>query len=336
MSQEGIMTRETKIGLLVGLAFIIVVGILLSDHVADSSRPQQAILSDAGNNVRDSVAIPQPAAVAAPIVAANSNGPTSPVPTQEEVRQPQPQAQQTSGDNVVVRVGPGGNVQSLTQDASMTNPPAQQQQQQNQTTLPLEANDGAVADNNPPQIPQVSQPSPKAADATPEPAAKILKQYKAASGDTLAKIARHFYGNSSHASIEAILAANPQLKGNAAHLAAGRTYAIPALDSASHTAKNSSVDENPQVAMVDTNQVAVGPTTRQSPKALAEKHTMHGAAGSYTVKSGDTLWKIAVHELGSSRDIKEIEELNPGALKHGQLKVGAVLKMPAKTVASAD
>jgi uncharacterized protein YneF (UPF0154 family) len=33
------MTRETKIGLLVGLAFIIVIGILLSDHLTSSTEP---------------------------------------------------------------------------------------------------------------------------------------------------------------------------------------------------------------------------------------------------------------------------------------------------------
>ena len=33
------MTRETKIGLLVGLAFIIVIGILLSDHMTSTTQP---------------------------------------------------------------------------------------------------------------------------------------------------------------------------------------------------------------------------------------------------------------------------------------------------------
>ena len=36
------MTRETKIGLLVGLAFIIVIGILLSDHINTSTEPPAA------------------------------------------------------------------------------------------------------------------------------------------------------------------------------------------------------------------------------------------------------------------------------------------------------
>src|SRR3989440_10496908 len=39
------MTRETKIGLLVGLAFIIVIGILLSDHFTTANQPHQAALT---------------------------------------------------------------------------------------------------------------------------------------------------------------------------------------------------------------------------------------------------------------------------------------------------
>ena len=38
------MTRETKIGLLVGLAFIIVIGILLGDQFSSRMEPPQAAL----------------------------------------------------------------------------------------------------------------------------------------------------------------------------------------------------------------------------------------------------------------------------------------------------
>ncbi|HEY1686413.1 MAG TPA: hypothetical protein VGG19_16735, partial [Tepidisphaeraceae bacterium] len=110
------MTRETKIGLLVGLSFIIVVGILLSDHIADSNRPPQALLSDVGNNVRNSVAIPQPAVAQptapAPTQVATTAGPNAPLPTQEELRQTSAPA---PADNVIVNVGPGGNATPLTQ-----------------------------------------------------------------------------------------------------------------------------------------------------------------------------------------------------------------------------
>src|SRR5205809_970323 len=52
------MTRETKIGLLVGLAFIIVIGILLSDHMSSTNEPVSAPVAKAGDSVREGVATP--------------------------------------------------------------------------------------------------------------------------------------------------------------------------------------------------------------------------------------------------------------------------------------
>ena len=49
------MTRETKIGLLVGLAFIIVIGILLSDHINSSNDPAPAAMGKAYDDVTRSV-----------------------------------------------------------------------------------------------------------------------------------------------------------------------------------------------------------------------------------------------------------------------------------------
>lgn len=357
MSQEGIMTRETKIGLLVGLSFIIVVGILLSDHIADSNRPPQALLSDVGNNVRDSVAIPQPSAAqpfSANTPAASSNvtvaGPTAPVPTQEELKQPvAPTPANTNpapaqADNVVVNVGPGQNAQPLTLPT-----PANANATPGGTTMPLIADDQAnstanSADNSSAGVTPIAIHDAAPANATAEDSAKVLKQYTVARGDTLGKLAHRFYGTSSHAAVAAILAANPQLKGNAARLAVGKTYVIPVFEGKSASSAKTSIADSKtnagvlksDVAMVDTNSMAVKPTTRPSSSALASKTKTRSAAGTYTVKSGDTLSKIAARELGSRRDWKEIEELNPGALHHGQLKVGTVLKLPAKTVASAD
>src|SRR3982751_5440111 len=96
------MTRETKIGLLVGLAFIIVIGILLSDHMSSTNEPTSAPLANAGNNVRDGVTSPagenQPAVVAS--VSPSADAPRSPVPTQADLNPPAP----PTGH---VEVGPG-------------------------------------------------------------------------------------------------------------------------------------------------------------------------------------------------------------------------------------
>lgn len=301
------MTKETKVGLLVGLALIIVVGILLSDHVANSSRQPQAILSNVGNNVRDSVAIPQPVAI--PVVLDNPVGPASPVPTQEELKPQTPVA-----GNLVVGIGPGGSVKSLTQTTAAPTV--------GQTTMPLEASEAsdqpAAANEN---VANPSAATPTDAGVTPialnEPPSspKALKQYKVQSGDTLGKLAHRFYGTRSHAAIEAILKANPELKGDPTRLAIGRTYVIPAFGNS----------QSPDVAKVQASTDHAG----------LPSHA-HAIASTYTVKSGDTLWKIASQQLGSSAEWKQIAQLNHSAVKGGTLTVGMVLKLPAKTVASAN
>src|SRR5438094_142401 len=72
------MTRETKIGLLVGLAFIIVIGILLSDHLTQTNEPQQAQLAQVAGNVRTGVAVPggaqAPASSAGAVTPATQQG----------------------------------------------------------------------------------------------------------------------------------------------------------------------------------------------------------------------------------------------------------------------
>ena len=104
------MTRETKIGLLVGLAFIIIVGILLGDSVRHATDVQPAPLPQVGTNVRSAVATPgtptavAPASAAAQGQQANTQQqqnvqPNQMVPTHEEVAHPH-------GIDVVV-VGPG-------------------------------------------------------------------------------------------------------------------------------------------------------------------------------------------------------------------------------------
>ena len=83
------MTRETKIGLLVGLAFIIVIGILLSDHLTSSTEPIQAALGGAGNSAREALGSPGANSASAPItVVTPVVTPQQPVATQAEVTTP--------------------------------------------------------------------------------------------------------------------------------------------------------------------------------------------------------------------------------------------------------
>src|SRR5690348_9087384 len=93
------MTRETKIGLLVGLAFIIVIGILLSDHLTTRGELPQAQLTQVGNNVRTANATPAGASAPyAPVAVPQNVTPVNTVPTQAEINTRPPTA--------VVQIGP--------------------------------------------------------------------------------------------------------------------------------------------------------------------------------------------------------------------------------------
>ena len=81
------MTRETKIGLLVGLAFIILIGILLSDHLSVTAEPPQAALAQAGENVREGIITPGTVATIQP-AAPEQIAPTQPILTREELHAP--------------------------------------------------------------------------------------------------------------------------------------------------------------------------------------------------------------------------------------------------------
>ena len=105
------MTRETKIGLLVGLAFIIVIGILLSDHLTSSTEPPPATLVATGANVRQTTAVP----------GANNSAAT---PITTEVHPPQVQPHATIPTRRDLQ--PPTNATSIVQ---IGGPTAQQQQQ---------------------------------------------------------------------------------------------------------------------------------------------------------------------------------------------------------------
>jgi len=81
------MTRETKIGLLVGLAFIIVIGILLSDY--NRNENQAASLTAVASDVQKGTAtLHNGGSTETSIVLPPSHpAPTRPVPTREELRQ---------------------------------------------------------------------------------------------------------------------------------------------------------------------------------------------------------------------------------------------------------
>lgn len=339
------MTRETKIGLLVGLAFIIVIGILLSDHLQSSTEPPRSVdMNMVANNVRTTVT-PPGASNASIVVPAPVPQPqiVHQVPTQRDLQQPTPASE-------IVKIGPGSASQAPTQapnpNVSMTSTPIQQapavaqvgnsQQMDNQTPLRASQPEAAGIDPNS-AIAQIARANgQQLVGVTPTgtqsqtAGAAGAKEYIAEPGDNLSKIAAKFYGKSTKAGQDAITAANPSLMNDPNKVIyVGKPYRIPAMASASTVTQ--------QPAIVAVQQTPAAPT---APAATVQQKPTTPARSPenwYTVKSGDTLTRIAREELGDASAVNAIVELNRDTIKDpGRLSPNMKIRLPGKSVAQAN
>ncbi len=163
-----------------------------------------------------------------------------------------------------------------------------------------------------------------------EPAKPIkpsgLKTYVVSSGDTLATIAKKFYGpeeGNKRANVAKIFEANRKLLKSADAIFVGQEIVIPALPPAVASGKAPSGGP------------LSGPLF-EPVKSIGQKSLPAGAESKesgrfYIVKEGDSLWKISAEQLGNGIRYKEISTLNAGALpSEDDLGVGMRLKIPPK------
>jgi nucleoid-associated protein YgaU len=308
------MTRETKIGLLVGLAFIIVIGILLSDHLSSSTEPPPATLAQTGNNVRQTISTPggaQPPITA--VVTPQQVQPQQPVPTPREL---QPQTPATA----VIQVGGAQPVATNSQNnppitVVNENPPvrAAQPQPQQQEVAGADAPDNALAraaQQNGEQLVSINSNGQQGVTQ-----ASSIRGYVAQSGDTVSKMAGKFFGANTKSNRDAIIRANPSLQQDADKVIVGKTYRIPSSSSTS---------------------VAASPAPAQPASTVAAAPAVSSPEYVYTVEEGDSLWKIANEQLGDPNEIASIKELNKDVL-HGSDTVipNMKLRLPSKPVAQA-
>jgi hypothetical protein len=191
------MTREIKIALLVGLAFIIVIGILLSDHFRGTLEPPQAVLDRAGATVRQTINSPGVIDTNQPIVVA---------PNQISPRG----ALKTPGD---IDPAPGPIV---------LNPP-----NQNTSQNGLPAGDPLVAaarQQGEEIIPAEGSPA-NPANGTSVAAAP--RSYQAQAGDSVSRMAARLLGANTAKNRQAIIAANQSLQADPNKVVVGQTYIIP-------------------------------------------------------------------------------------------------------------
>src|SRR3954452_22329215 len=157
------MTRETKIGLLVGLAFIIVIGILLSDHLTSSTEPPLATLVGAGANVRQTTTVPGGTqAPITPDVHAPQVQPQATVPTRRDLQQP------TNATSIVQVGGPTAPQQQQQISPLTDQPPAVQTQPPTHQTEAAPPPITIVGNDYPTQQSQQPDQQVAGADAPPQ------------------------------------------------------------------------------------------------------------------------------------------------------------------------
>ncbi len=337
------MTRETKIGLLVGLAFIIVIGILLSDHITNSVEPQPADIARAGANVRQGTGMPapEPAPVITRVISP-SVSPADPVLTRQDMvpapsaivveigHAPVPARTPAPSAAPIVTPAPAPAVSPIPAPVRVASNPPNSGASAHRADSPLAMVASHHAEELVPLNPVVHV-APRGNPANAQPgspvAAGSVRQYKAEPGDTLSRMALKLMGSNSRANREAIIQANPTLQANPDKVIAGFNYAIPA---APLVVPASPVPAAPSVA-VAVNLPGRAAVAANDPRAGAGAAMASHLQATYTVKSGDSLWKIAAEQLGDPRAVESIKQLNQEQL-HGSdiVRPDMKLRLPAR------
>lgn len=154
----------------------------------------------------------------------------------------------------------------------------------------------------------------------------LSKIYVVSEGDTLASIARKFYGShqgSKKVNVARIFDANRKLLKSPDEIHIGQKLVIPPLLVASAPSKGkiASVLSGTEFTKVE----SIGKRHLLTNGRQAEQNS------GYVVQEGDSLWQIAAEQLGNGSRCSEIAELNAGVLDdEDNLSVGMRLKMPAR------
>jgi len=285
------VSRDSKIGLLVATAFILVVGLLLSDHVTVTTREPQARLVERAKEVQSSLRLPRE-------TPAEPEPRPAEVPPQPEPADPEPiQLAAVDQQHAVPHADDPADDAGLDIWDNATPEPVADAEPADELARVAAAN-GEELEPAVDSVADVPEPAPERA---PEPAGARMvgvSDYEAKPGDSLSKIAARVFGRDSAEARAKIVALNPDLTANPDLIVVGRTYRIPA------TPADAAAVRAPEPARRD-------PTT-------------------YTVKPNDNLWRIAARTLGDGNRAKEIARLNRDVLDDpDNLSVGMVLRLPS-------
>lgn len=324
------MAKETKVGLLAGLGFIICFAVILTNKGGPSRSAGRTTLADAGRSAVPSTAA-RPAPARSPKSTRRNPAAAQPrtIPTGSSRTIPALHVppQQAAPRNRTQRPGAGGRNTNRMQDhqaatpgpaGSPTQVPTTSRMQTPLTSVPGDSNADTGEPNQSTQ--QRGAPSTFSVDR-PEPrhsAPKLPPQPSAvhvvSAGETLSKIAARYYGKGTRANIDRLVAANPVALANPDVIRVGMKLEVPGVAvAASGTADNHRSRTSQQ--------------TKRDERAV----TPAGATRWYQIRKGDRYIDIARNELGDASRWEEIYELNVEKFPDpGNIREGVRIKLPAR------
>ena len=150
----------------------------------------------------------------------------------------------------------------------------------------------------------------------------LPKTYVVSEGDNLAAIAQKFYGpdaGNKKINVMRIFEANRKLLKSLDEIYVGQKLTIPPLIDKSGSVFSGSLFEK----VKSIGRKLTSSDTSKTPRARRNKQ--------YVIQEGDSLWRIAVEQLGDGTRYKELSELNADVLgNEDYLAVGLSLRIPAR------
>lgn len=341
------MARETKVGLLVGLAFIICFAIILANHGQRGALLETVpgFALNSADKPRVSVqGIGRPAHQAESIAEGQSPA------THAAMRSPPPRMDRDLSINTspILLHQQGPIAETGLSHAGSDDPSARIRQLEEQISELLAQKSGLhpaavsapsstagltlTASPVAPPPPATGPVAPAFRDRVAAPA----KRHVIASGDTLTKIAERYYGNRSRRVVSLIVEANQSVIKDPDRIPLGAELVLPA-DAA--VGASASAAEIPQASSVSTPRVEA-PRATPKPVGSAPKNepSRERAAPEnradpirwYQVCKNDRYVSIARQQLGDAGRWKEIFELNKEKFpKEGMIREGVRIKLPA-------
>jgi len=349
------MTSDAKIGLLLGLVFIFIIAFVINGLPRLRHEPESNQLTI---NSADKIVEPQTTSIALPVGTEKNEQLlqwTAPAASQQmaSASRPAETPQQSAYDQQIRSITPlpkepliakdvliGLPVQPAAESIKPANPPvstgpslldkligpASQPASKSVESTSEPAGDNSASS----EAAKAPQPEPKPAATKPQrpkPASQTdagwPKKYRVRDGDSLALIAKKFYGpeqGNRLANIQAIFEANKQTLKSPDQILVGQELLIPAPKPVKTATKPENVFPSSLVEKVT---------------SIGSRHLRGNKKGDsgrfYVVKEGDRLWDIAERKLGAALRYKEIIKLNPQLQKDpDNLVPGMRLKLPER------